>query len=548
MTTTATTDPSSNLTRAVVRARDYLARALRRPATDERLRRIQLLEAEVQRRESRQPQVHTAPVVFFVMSVHTTFLNLPSAVALLASWSLRLAGSPVRYFLCQRGVSQCVLGANRNGVLTPPPCDACIAFRREIYPSRHTSAFTTARSERPDLSQLSMDELARYEFDGIPLGALCLPSLRWVERRSRLQPTDSTRALLAEFVSSAVAFVARFDVFLQETRPHAVVLFNGTHYPESIARRIAMRRGVRVVTFETGLTGVSAFFSHGVATEYNIRIPEDFVFGPAEQERLKEYMAARSTGNFTVGGRRIWSKTHALPVELQQRVEQSRHVVTVFTNVTWDTSQAYAHAVFADMFDWLESTLARASEHPDTLFVVRAHPDELRVGKPSNETTGAWLRSSGFSDLPNVVYLPGDLHLSSYELIERSKFCIVYNSTVGLEAAAMGRAVLTGARTRYGNVRIGYQPESRNDYERMLDELLAADEPPAVPNEWVANARRFFYYSLFHASLDFSGFLRPNAIPDFSLADFDATALAPEASPVLAAIRDGIVFGREFHL
>ena len=46
------------------------------------------------------------------------------------------------------------------------------------------------------------------------------------------------------------------------------------------------------------------------------------------------------------------------------------------------------------------------------------------------------------------LYIPPEEYLSSYELIQASKFIMVYNSTIGLEAAIMGAGVLCGGRSR----------------------------------------------------------------------------------------------------
>ncbi len=36
---------------------------------------------------------------------------------------------------------------------------------------------------------------------------------------------------------------------------------------------------------------------------------------------------------------------------------------------------------FSHMFAWLETVLQSVHAHPETLFVIRAHPDELRRAK-----------------------------------------------------------------------------------------------------------------------------------------------------------------------
>ena len=107
--------------------------------------------------------------------------------------------------------------------------------------------------------------------------------------------------------------------------------------------------------------------------------------------------------------------------------------------------------------------------------MIRAHPDETRPGKESHETVSDWVRKNQMTYLPNVIYVPPEEYLSSYELIRASKFIMVYNSTIGLEAAVMGAAVLCGGRSRYTQVPLCYFPKTIPEYLEKAEELLKCD-------------------------------------------------------------------------
>ena len=92
----------------------------------------------------------------------------------------------------------------------------------------------------------------------------------------------------------------------------------------------------------------------------------------------------------------------------------------------------------------------------------------------------------------------------------------------------------------------GYSTDA--PYVERLRELLATEGRIAVQEEWVRNARRFFYYSLYHASMDLSAFLDPVGLPKCCVKAFDARELMPERSEALRAIREGIVEGADFRM
>jgi hypothetical protein len=283
----------------------------------------------------------------------------------------------------------------------------------------------------------------------LPLGELCLPGLRWILRIHHLNDDENTRYLLREYILSAWNVAQEFSTFLDQTQPQAVIVFNGQFFPEATARYIAQQRGIRVITHEVGLQPASAYFTDGEATAYPINIPDDFELNDEQNKKLDDYLAKRFQGDFTMAGIKFWADMKGLDESFLQKASQFKQIVPVFTNVIFDTSQPHANTVFEDMFDWLDLVLEVIKEHPETLFVIRAHPDETRVRKASRETVAGWVEARKVTDLPNVIFVSPQETLSSYELILKSKFVMVYNSTIGLEASIMGMPVLFAGKARF---------------------------------------------------------------------------------------------------
>lgn len=512
------------------------------------LRMLGKIESQVKQQEAHLVS-GTRPVILFVASAHIKHFGLGAAGGLISSWALRLAGVPVIYFICQRGLTQCVLGSNREGMVAPPPCKDCIAHRNEIYPSQLAHKFIQAADDtrlRADLQKLSWEELICFTKDGIEFGKLCLPSLRWVQRRFNLIPDDFTRYMLTEYILSSVHLAKEFSAVIEQAKPQAVIAMNGTHFPEAVVREVALAHRVRVITFESGLRGDTLFFTDGIATEYPIYIPSDFIMGIKENEALDVYLDERSKGKFSIAGRRQWTKMESLPLKLQDKTKIYRQIVTVFANTVWDTSQAYANRFFGNMFEWLDKTLRYSDLYPDTLFIVRAHPDEARPGKVSNESVADWMKNSGYEKRDNVFFIAPEVHVNSYELIKLAKFCLVYNSTIGIEAAMMGKTVLPGGWTRYRNANACLDANSYEDYVEKLKSLLEfKGDLPSRP-DLVENARRYYYFSQFRAVVDISGFIEHLENIEYKLKPFPIAALDPAYSKDMQVIVDGILQNKEF--
>ena len=198
------------------------------------------------------------------------------------------------------------------------------------------------------------------------------------------------------------------------------------------------------------------------------------------------------------------------------------------------------------MFDWLDLTLDVIREHRDTLFVIRAHPDELRVRKASRETVEGWVASRDADKEPNVIFVGPRETLSSYELIQKSKFVMVYNSTIGLEASIMGAAVLCAGKARFTQYPTVFFPQTMEGIKSKLEEFLAAKKID-IPPEFKRNARRFLYYQLFLTSLPFGRFLEPSVrTTQTKLKSFELNELLE--SEAVKTILDGLLNDGDFLL
>jgi hypothetical protein len=545
------------------------------------LRRLNNLKIAAMARQvaKRAPELQGRPIVFFKASTGIDDLSWNSGFHLLALWGLRLQGVPVAIFACNAGMGHCVLGTNREDIHKEPPCRSCVYQSRTLYTEANPHWFTFEHDQELEraLENLSVGQLSKFEWEirsyhviarskatkqslrdeeeiaspfglamTLPLGELCLPGLRWILRVHHLQDDEETRFLYREYILSAWNVARKFSRFLDETNPRAVVVFNGQFFPEGTARWVAQKRGLRVITHEVGLQPASAYFTDGEATAYPIHIPDDFELNNEQNAKLDAYLAKRFQGDFTMAGIRFWSDMRGLDESFLRKAAGFKQIVPVFTNVIFDTSQPHANTVFEDMFAWLDLVLDVTRLHPETLFVIRAHPDETRTRKESRETVQGWVEEQGVDELENVTFVAPKEYLSSYELIQRSKFVLVYNSTIGLEASIMGKPVLCGGKARFTQYPTVFFPQTVEEQRSRMEEFLAV-ETIAIPPEFERNARRFLYYQLFRTSLPFGEFLEPSVrTTQARLKSFELDELV--RSEAMRVIAEGVLGDGDFLL
>ena len=448
------------------------------------------------------------PVIFFNASTRIQSMSQNAAYSLLTSLGLRANGIPVHYFICKAGMERCILGSDRDDVYVSPPCELCTRQSRQVFSGAPVTWLESRKYPelKAELQKLSLQKLMSFEKEDLPLGFWAVNSLRWVLRRHHLMEDEPTLVFMRAFILGGWNIYQQFIQLIEKLDPQAVVVFNGMFYPEAAVRQACLEKKVRIITHEVGIQPMTAFFTDGEATAYPLDIPPDFELTPKMNARLDEYLGKRFKGDFTMAGIKFWPQIEQLDETLKQIMVEYKKIVPIFTNVIFDTSQVHANTIFPTMFDWLATVAKKVKQHPEILFILRAHPDEGRKGKESRESVAQWVEKTSLDLLPNVVFIDSDEMVSSYELIKRSHFVMVYNSTIGLEAILMGKNVLTAAKARYTQIPTTIHPVSQVDYAEKLEFLLNGDQS-SVPAEFIRNARRFLYKQLFMSSLSFDRFL-----------------------------------------
>lgn len=447
-------------------------------------------------------------VLFFKASSGIDDLSWNSAFQLLTTWGLRVRGVPVRFFACSAGMELCILGTNRDDATKKPPCASCIYQSKTLTTGASVSWFNYQPDSELDaaLVGLSLSQLVSFVYKQIPIGELVLPGTRWILRRHNLLDDANTRLLLTKYIRSAYNILRAFEGEISANPPRTVVVFNGQFFPEAVVKWAAQRHGIRVISHEVGLRPMTAFFTEGESTAYPIDIPQGFHLSEHQNKVLDETLEKRFQGEFSMGGIRFWQEIKGFDEVLESKIAKFKAMVPVFTNVVFDTSQPHANTLFTDMFTWLDEIAKAATEFPETLFVIRAHPDETRARKASLETVENWVRENKVFNIPNIHFIPPTEFISSYALVQRSDLVLIYNSTIGMEAVLMGKYVLCAGRARFTQLPIVDFPVTHVEYLATLRQRLQGNIPSVDPI-WIENARNFLYFQLFRSSLPFSNLM-----------------------------------------
>jgi len=518
---------------------------------DNSLKTFMQIEKQVREHEKKHA-LQGNPIVLMNVSSRITDMSFNAATELLLGWALRLDGQKVIYMKCDHGLPHCHMGTSWQQPYVPPPCKDCQKISNRIYPQHLCREIRKWDKQYDDdlvrwlavLEKTEVYDLKNVCFEDLKLGELVWPSLKWSFRMGNPARDPASAWFMARYIVGAAQLSRDFKGLIGREHPRAVVVFNGISYPEAVISIIARQHGIPVITYETGYLEGSIFFSHEQATKYEVDIPDTFRMGDLQENELSEYLSRRFQGNFTMAGVKFWQDIKGIEPELLNKISAFKQVVPVYTNVIFDTSQEHANASFNNMFEWLESTMQITRDYPDTLFIVRAHPDEARDNKTSREPVSQWMQDNGWLMNKNIHFIGPSDYVSSYELIKLAKFVLIYNSRIGLEAAMLGKTVVSGGLTGYQNSGAVIFPDRPETYKKQTIELLVADSI-AEDAQRIINARRHYYYTMFCSCMRLGSYL--GTAPSVSKLGFtDINKITPKNSKEIDIILRGILDNQPF--
>ena len=202
-------------------------------------------------------------------------------------------------------------------------------------------------------------------------------------------------------------------------------------------------------------------------------------------------------------------------------------------NVEWDTAALGRHVCFSDTVDWITSTVSEILLLDAGQVVVRQHPSERRDLQRSKLDIGSILRDR-FGDESRLRFVAAGDDVSTYDLLASARLVLPFVSTIGIEAAGLGKPVLVSGKSYYSDLGFVWSASSREEYLSLLRRGLRG-ELDALPDQtdraWIC-----YYLSAVRNRIwtDFTP--QPDDFWTWSSRDPDVLFAEPEVADMLEAI------------
>ena len=229
----------------------------------------------------------------------------------------------------------------------------------------------------------------------------------------------------------------------------------------------ARKAGMRIATYDNGGSGALMLAVNGIASQMQ-DIPAAFRTLQARCQDPQELAFVVEEARHELQQRRAGVDVFAYQIPGSASVDNRFDgAVLIALNSSWDSAALGLHTVFRDNQDWIVETTRFLLAHTGLTVIVRQHPAERMAYARSNDDYADMLVRN-FGNHPRLQFIAAEEKINSYDLLDRVAAVVVYTSTIGVEAAAYGKPVITPSNSYYSGLGFVHRAANLDDYQAQL--------------------------------------------------------------------------------
>ena len=368
--------------------------------------------------------------------------------------------------------------------------------------------------------------------DGDAIDRLTDQNVSWLLRGAA--PTADDRHVVEQIRSSLARSLPLIRTALGHGNVDCLVVPGGVYGSSGVFLNEAKARGCRVATFDTDRR-IAQICVDGVAAQNgDIAMAFHLLWNADRHVRQQAVQVAKAE----LGDRSANRDEYGFQALPATRAGQSPDgCVLIPLNVEWDTAALGRHTHFESTADWLISTVSAVLDQDAGPVVVRQHPSERRLLQRSKLDVAALLDRT-FGDDPRCRFVAADDPVSSYDLLRSARLVLPFVSTIGIEAAAIGKPVLISGFCYYADLGFVWSAGSREEYFDLLLRGVSGDlplRPDQVERAWLC-----YYLTAVRnrVSTDFTP--HPDDFWTWCQRPFSSLLSEPAVADILEAIDTGV--------
>jgi len=443
-----------------------------------------------------------------------------SSMDRLLALSLTEKGHRVAFLLCDSNLEACQLikfGSYKPEALlrskNTPRCNDCSSNIGKLFTPmglpiyRFNATHPDERRIKMEFQTKSFKELRAFKIDSSHIGMHAWAGAIRYFATTEFTDEPFAKEVLIRFLISGIRIHTSMSRIFSQFQPDTLIAHHGIYIPQGVVSEFARSRNIDVMTWTASYRKGTFIFSPDVTYHYSmVEEPtsnwESLKLTNTQEAVLDEYMASRWSGE------NDWIKFSDSKVDQDRTSASGSDFYLALTSVTWDAELHYESRAFANMREWLKTTIEYFKANPAQNLVIRVHPAEITSPIKSRESMVDFITSLGIHAYRNITVIPPENNISTYKLIDQSRVVIVYNTKTGIEAAYRSKPVVIAGEAWIRGKGIGWDARNSQDYLEILNLFKRSLEMTA---EQKTRARQYAYHFFFRRMIRLQIFSEPSS-------------------------------------
>ena len=359
---------------------------------------------------------------------------------------------------------------------------------------------------------VALADLRTFTVDGLAIGEHAYAGALRFFATGSLDGEPHAEAIVRRYLESALITAYATRRLLRALQFTSTVVTHGIYVPWGIVAEVSRQENVHVSTWNVAYRKRRFIFSHDDTYHHTLLTEprehwETMQLSPTQEDELMHYLRSRREGLFDWIVFHRPNRQEPQAIGRQVGLDQSKPIIGLLTNVSWDAQLHYPANAFPSMLEWLVQTCEYFATRPDLQLLIRVHPAEISGFPPSRQPILQELARRIPRLAPNIHVVPPESGLSTYGLMSLCNAAIIYGTKMGVELSSVGIPVVVAGEAWVRNKGITYDASSRDEYFAILNRLPFAE---GLRPEQLARARRYAYHFFFNRMIPLP-FIEPNA-------------------------------------
>ena len=398
-------------------------------------------------------------------------------------------------------------------------------------------------------NNISSAKIRNFKLDNISIGEHATAGALRFFAKATIDDEPAGETILKSYFKAALITAFAFRKIFKERKIDTVVLHHGIYVPQGIICSVAKEMGVRVVAWNIAYRKNRFIFSHDDTYHHTlIEEPvskwEKISWSEQINQDLLSYLQGRWFGdddwiNFNQENPNPKKKK----VFDELGLDKDKPCISMLTNVLWDAQLHYPANAFANMIEWINTTITYFLERPDLQLVIRVHPAEESGRIKSRQKVVDEIQKKFPNLTKNIKIIAPAGNISSYDLVNVSDSALIYGTKMGVELSASGKPVIVAGEAWIRGKGLTIDASTKKDYIEKLNDLPFGE--PLLETQ-KHKAKLYAYHFFFKRMIPIKAIKHQNGWPPYDINLTSINELSPGLDKGLDVICDGITSGSDF--